>query len=74
MHDTASSPAHDGRDLEGRHAPGGRLLQQGGEHTQHARALWPDGEPVLRQESQIPVRVQPPHILQACHICRIKDC
>jgi hypothetical protein len=29
---------------------------------------------VLRQESQIPVRVQPPHILQACHICRIKDC
>lgn len=65
----AGSPAHDGGDLEGRHAPGSSLLEQGSQHTQHTRTLRPDSQPMLGQDAQVPVCIQTLHVLQACRIC-----
>ena len=63
------APAHDGGDVKGGQAARGAPPEQRGEHAEDARALRAQGEAVLREDAQVPVRVHALDVRQAGRVC-----
>ncbi len=69
----AAAPAHDAADGEGREAARSRLLEQHGEHAQHACTLRANAQAMLRQHAQVVLWVQGCYVRTRRFICSTKS-